>query len=424
MRKQILSGQHAALSGRIKCLIMQGPIIVKEFPWQKNLFLNQGMDNVGNGTCLYADSFLWCAKGTGVTATSAASGVTTAAFAAGQLTLVGGSYTWTGDANVGAGSFVKLTSGADSGNVFRITSITNATQAQAVLFSGVDTGAAGTFNVYYCQQTGLTTASGARINANLFGAGNCETQLTTGSPTTYRMRRTYDFPIEAGPITYGEVGFSHTSIAGGNLNVRIALSPTVALTANQNLRVIYDLTLTLTPDTNNARDLAGLITGWPVAPSVNLLGTETWQQVGLSSVRSSDGSTQSFDNAVITMEPGFVSSGGFPVQVFCSEVSTAANAPFNGGPIDRTTGQFAQNAILSTYTNGAFNFFRDKSAVIPSNIGNSALIRSMGLGFSAGIIHPYNTGQGIIFVFTQNQTKDTLHSLTLTWRNSWSRTLT
>ena len=76
---QIIAGQHQQAQGWVQCFVVDAATgeVVKEYPRQKNLILNQGMDQVA--TNYWADCFVYCSAGIGTTPTSDDSSPTTAA---------------------------------------------------------------------------------------------------------------------------------------------------------------------------------------------------------------------------------------------------------------------------------------------------------------------------------------------------------
>lgn len=59
------------LKGMVKIMVLDKGIIVKDFPWQQNMILNQGKNNFMNGTASLARMSNYCAAGSGTTAVSA-----------------------------------------------------------------------------------------------------------------------------------------------------------------------------------------------------------------------------------------------------------------------------------------------------------------------------------------------------------------
>ena len=430
---EVITTLKQTAKGRVKVQVVENGKVVVDRPWQDNLILNQGMENLGLSVftattqkTAWCELFLHCAAGVGTRNTSVSSGLTTGSYSGGVFTISGGSYDFT-DGLIGVGSLILMTSGVNSGVVMRITGVTDATHV-AVVFESGSAAATGSFNVYYAQQVGLESES-ARQSSYLTGSGNCGSSFASNILT---HKRTFDFSSPVSTLNYSELGFAHTSAAGNNLSMRIKLASPVTVTSAQQLRVIYQLVVTITPATLTPK--TANITGWPVSPAVNTDGNEQWQLPGLSVV-STSGVTGQFETRSGTiMEPSATGSiGNGSCHIWLSSVSTAPVASFTTTPPDRTNGAIttqSKAAALSVYT--AFSFTRDKTATFLVGDGNilatgitTGGIRSIGIGLDDGSnnIKAYNTGQTFAFVFANSQSKDSLHTLTLTFRFTWARTL-
>lgn len=378
--------------------------VVHDTGWLKNLILNQGMDRVAQ--TVWADLFLQCAAGTGVTPTADDSGITTAAQSGTAVTLSGGSFVFT-DTSTDAGKTIKW----DSGQEAIISSVVSPT---SLIMTTSATVGAGEFTVYRTNQVQLA-AEQKRTNTYLTGSGNCGTTLVGNQ---LQMRRTYDFTSESGTVNYTELGWSWTSTPANTLFSRLLLPSVVTVLSGQQLRVIYQLNLTITPSTSQSR--TAIISGWPVSPATTTDGQEQVQYIGTSSVTTAGASTQ-LDGASNTSEPSNSTSQG----AFLSNVSTAL-ASFNSA-VDRTPSGITTNpyATLTNQSYTAGSYYRDKTATFAVGDGNGTTIRSMGVGFNTPVsAFAYQaTRQALVFVFNEAQTKTNTHTLTLTWRWSWSRVL-
>ncbi len=382
--------------GRAKLQVLNPDRSVAREMTANNLILNQGIDSVA--TTKWCDTFLYCCAGSGSTPTSDSGGATTAAQSGTALTLTGGSFTFTNTFTDG-GKIIRWVGAQQA----RIVTVTDGTHA-VVDVSQTVSGAA--FTMYRTNQTGLV-AEIVRTNNYVTGAGNCGTTLTGGN--VFAHVRTWDFPTEVGNVTYNEVGFSNASGAGANLFSRIILGAPLPLVAGQTLRVIYTLQITVSPTTPNAK--AAAVLGWPVAPSVNTNGNEQIQYYGLSSVNTS-GATVAYDAGNFVNEPSASSN----VQIFLSTVTTSLASV--GTATDRTGSSPAVKAVtLSSYTANTGTL--DKFGIYGTSEGNSASLFSIGIGRSDGGFFPY-VNNTFVFVFTQSQTKDSLHTLELHFTFNWA----
>lgn len=395
---ETIRATHHQARGFVQCFVVDSATgrVVKEYPRQSNLILNAGMDQVA--LTQWADLFTYCAAGTGTTPTADDSGVTTATQVASTVTLSGGAFTFT-DTATDAGKVIKW----DTGEEAQIVTVTNPT---TVVVNNSTAVPAAQFTVYRTNQTQLATELQRTANY-LAGAPNCQTTLVGN---LYAMRRTYDFTMEVAPVVYSEIAVGWAS-GPNNIFSRILLGVPVAVSGGQQLRVTYELQLSLVPGAPIAK--TANIGGWPVAPSLTTDGTEAIQLIGLSSVAAS-GATSQYDTAYSAGEPSatanlgvFLSTDGTPPSVFGSAVS-------------RTAGEYA-TPTPETYVVGTY--YLDKTAIFSVGIGNGTTWLSMGYGYNQPNLWFCWNQTTMVFVFNETQTKLNTHTLTLTWRFSWSRVL-
>lgn len=236
--------QALGLGNRVKAQVIENGRVVYETDWTPNLILDAGMDRLP--TTLICDLFLYAVIGTGNTPTEDDSGATTAT-TSGTTCTASGAFFAAGD----VGKLLRF----DTGEKAMITGYTSATQVTLGATLGVT---AQLFKMYRVGQTGLATEV-KRSATYLTGSGNSE---TTRSGSTYTHRRTYDFTAETGSVNYAEVGFSHSATVASNLNTRALFSGGAVTVLNgQQLRVIYDFLVTMSPTT--ATNVEPTITGWP-----------------------------------------------------------------------------------------------------------------------------------------------------------------
>lgn len=382
--------------------------VVKEYPRQKNLILNQGMEKVYD--LAWANLMLWCSAGTGTTPTSVDSGaVTVVSWAGTTLTLSGGALLT--NTATDAGKIIKF----DSGEEARIATV-DADPLIAYTTTSAPGSPTGLFTIYNTNQTTLGTLLKS-TQTYLTGAPYCQTVLTAN---VYALRRTYDFTAEVGTVNYTEisVGWVSALITPTALFSRILLAAPVAVTAGQQLRVTYELDLTLLPAASTVR-AAIPIAGWPVSPAPNTNGTEAIQLIGLQAVSSADGTSVDFDIGAAVNEPSTTGA------LFLSTVSTApqtmAAIHAAGFPVTRAgTSPAGVGVTRAAYIPNSF--YADKTGTFAVGVANRSDWRSMGLGSTAGGTFAYDR-YTILFVFDSSQTKLNTHTLTLTWRFSWSRVL-
>ena len=145
-----------------------------------------------------------------------------------------------------------------------------------ILNQGLDYAIGGSFQDvgslfrYHCVGTGTSAVSATdtglgseskRTGTLVTGSGNVG-RSESGSTATFRY--TFDHNIEGvGGANYTEHGLSPYSSAGSNLFSRSLIAGgTVTVAEGQQLRVVYDVSVTVSPATQTAMTVGG--TGWPV----------------------------------------------------------------------------------------------------------------------------------------------------------------
>jgi hypothetical protein len=396
---QIIREQHQRAQGFVQCFVVDAATgkVVKEYPRQRNLILNQGMDQVA--TNYWADLFVYCSAGTGTTPTSDDSSPTTATQAGTTVTLSGGSFVFT-NTLTDAGKVIKWDTGEEA-------TIVTVTDPSTVVVNNSAVVPAADFIVYRTNQTGLSNQV-KRTNTYLTGSSYCGTTLASN---VFKMRRTYDFTAEVGTVNYTEIGLGWHVSTPTAIFSRILLAVPVPVNAGQQLRVTYELQLTLAPSSPVSK--TAIIGGWPVAPASTTDGVESIQYLGVQQVNTS-GNTQNYDGGITAGEPATTASVG----VFVSDTSTA---PASFGSAISRAGTGAVSATRAAYVVG--QYYVDKSGTLPVGTGNSVALRSMGHGYHSPNLYFAYQSTTIVFVFNEAQTKLNTHTLTLTWRLSWSRVL-
>ena len=400
--RKILRGVGQQAEGLYKVMVVESATdkVVYESEWQKNLILNQGMDEVA--------ARLWCALftygicGTGTQPNSITSGGDTAAQVGTTVTRTGSTIDFNTDATVG--DMIKWSTNEEA----RITSITSAgivevTPSQAV----TDT----TFTIWKTARVGLQVEV-KRSNTYLAGAGNCETLL---SVATLQNRRTYDFSVESGDATYTEVGVGWASSAASTVFSRILLNTPVSLVSGQRLRLVYQLNVTLSPSASTSKTLS--VSGW-----TGNTGAECIQNLNISNV-SSAGATNvySFGNALDPASTNSLTAG----RMFCVSTNSSALAAF-GSAANRTTTAYMCSAAPTNASYVAGSHQLDVSSTFAVADAVSASIRSVMLGYrsSGSGYYPYDTGrQSFTFLFDSAHEKTNTQTLSFTVRFTWSRVL-
>lgn len=394
---KIARGVHQSAKGRVRVMVVDTKTgkIKRDYGWQNNLILNQGMNAIAT-TYTWANAFLRCAAGTGTTPTQDDSGATTATQSGTTVTLSGGSFVFT-DTGTDAGKMIKW----DSGEEAMVVTVTNPT---TVVVDRSQSVSAEVFTVYRTNQTGLTTEV-KRTNTYLTGVGNCGTTYTADEGLMV-MRRTFDFTVETGDVTYTEIGFANSATVAANLFSRILLSSPVALIEDDALRVVYDLSIQLA--WYAPRALSPSISGWIYVSGEEMIETFSLAEVSTTGTVTTTNRTAN--------EPSVSSS----VRIAISDSTTALQAEPGTGTLNNRTGteRFSKAISLSAYT--ANTFTRTKSVTYTAAEGNMSGIRSIFIGIYSAATTFYS---GIAFLMDSAQEKLNTHSLSLSFTYTWSRVL-
>ena len=387
--------------GCFRCQVLQDGEVCRDYGWQANLILDQGLDQVA--TRPWVDCFQYAVAGTSDQSNYLASGATTASQNGATITLSGGSFRFT-DTPTDYNKVLKWDSGEEA-TVTQVTSPTTLRTNVARIKS------AGSFRVYLTTQTGMG-AEIARSGTYATGPGACGVTLSPGTGTLVFLR-SFDFGIPALATTYREVGVSWSGVPGNNLFARVPLATPVVVQPHERLRVIYELTLALSPYVPDLRTFT--ITGWPVAPATNLSGHELLESWGLYGIDASGArvALQSLDG--VPLDSNEPSANGYAVM---STDATALNS-FGALPVNRYA--FPKSAILlrlDPYSPGTFS--RSKTAMVANDVGVSSGIRSLFVGPKCS-----DTNYPSLFLlrFAQAQTKSPTNIMNLIFRYSWGRIL-
>lgn len=358
---------------------------------RSNLILDQGLNKMlrSSGTIGWGSWGLSCAAGTGTTDTQTDSGATTA-------TTAGSSTTVTASGSIFVAAHVGQLLRFDSGEERYIASQSG---TACVVTVAVNIAAPTLFTVWAVNQLGLASES-KRTATYLTGSGNCGSSWVSN---VWSGKRTYDFTVEVGNVNYTELGWSEDAGAGSNLNSRTLITGgTVSVLIGQQLRVIYTLNVTVTPNASTPGNWS--ITGWPVAPAATTDGDYIVCNPGGGNI-----------DPQINTSGTVIASGQFPLdrQAAASiAICTGSTLPTFGNSYTRGTSASSNTNSYTSYTDG--NFYIDAQGIFNLATANATNWRG---------INPVNS-QGFVFVFDEAQTKASTHTLTVRARMTVGRTLT
>lgn len=221
------------LKGRIRVAVREGERVIKDYGWQDNLILDQGLDKIA--TMPFNNVFVACCCGTGSNPTGR-NPQTTATISGTALTATAPTFS-TSDLDTDC-VFASL------GQRFKIEAYTD--PQHVTLFKSGNIATATAFTLEYTNQAILAGES-KRTTEYLTTPGACGYLINPGNIVLWR---TFLFSPETTEVTYTELGFSDSDVAGPNLFSRVVLAtpisligPQAALPTGQQLQVTYQLTI-------------------------------------------------------------------------------------------------------------------------------------------------------------------------------------
>jgi hypothetical protein len=223
----------SSLKGRVRVAVRQDGQIIKDYGWQDNLILDQGLDKLA--TMPFNQVFTACCCGTGSNPTGRNPN-TTATVAGTVLTAAAATFS-SSDLDADC-VFASL------GLRFKIQSVTDPSHVTLFTTGSVPTATA--FTIEYTNQA-ILEGEVKRSAIYLDTPGGNGYLINPGSVVLWR---TFLFTPETTEITYTEIGFSDSSAAGPNLFSRVVLAtpvsligPSAVLPSGQQLQVTYQLTV-------------------------------------------------------------------------------------------------------------------------------------------------------------------------------------
>lgn len=156
--------------------------------------------------------------------------------------------------------------------------------------------------------TGLTSeAATARTDTYLTGSGNCGTSWVGQVGT---MRRTFDFALETTNQIYTELGWSYTATKGDNLFSKTLISGgSVTVLAEQQLRVVYDVSITCAPAGVQTANLT--VAGWGTPAGTWALQEGMFSEVFTDGTSGLDGLFEPVTTPVVEFYSGACTLGSF-----------------------------------------------------------------------------------------------------------------
>jgi hypothetical protein len=387
---------HVGASGRYRTRIRNadGTPARDWSPWEKNLILDQGLNQLAVSPNHWGSMLVHAAIGTGnlaVQKTTTGAGVTLNQPTTNHVTSSGPFF-----AATDVGALIKFDAGS-AGQEMRILAFNSTTD---VTVDTVGTHAAASGVVYQVQQT--TLQSYHALDNGTFEADAITYAVPAGMPTL-SFKRGYQFPAEGAPVTLKEIGFTWSGAANPPLWSRVVIAGGGdALITGQIYEVEYLLTIQLP--------------GGAAPAAVGDTSGGTWNTAGNYMVESAlDAIYQAIDttNNGRCLDPNCNGNnvGICTIIGAYAQRPVATNTDFNPGGTVTFRDSFSQDA----YVAGSFTVTRHSHFNIGSSNGT---VNGIGEGTNQG------NKFGWDILFTTPVVKDNAHTLDFTHTVSWNRVLT
>jgi len=410
---KVPTGISNSLSGKYKIYaIDKNNNIVKEYPWQKNLILNQGMEAVP--THLYATLMDYAAAGNGTRNNSIISADSSGSVFATTFFLIPGILS--GSIQGLTGSYGGYNNVAEIGDMIqfsdasevRITAVSNLS-ASITPSTIINTQS---FVIWKTSQQGLQSEVHRVGSANYFvGTGYCGTTIVSN---VTQNRRTWDFNYETSSISFTEVGVGWAASGNGTIFSRILLPSSIFVDSAQKLRLTYELDIAMYPTASTpGQALTSSIVGWGTGSTVH--GYQTMGSVDIGTIDTNGIQSAPAGGSYFACEPA-----GLPTLYVTS------NTDMTGGPgaskAGNGSGSFVQSLSEAAYI--PLNFTVYKTGTFSVSQINRNDLRTLGIGNTVSYNPPWVPGWNVFsYVLTENQTKTNVQTLSLTFIWQWGRVL-
>ena len=442
----VLPVAHYKISGEVQCFVVDGKTkeVVRTFPKQKNLILNRFMEGVALRD--FENNFRFAVASTGSKATVWDSTSQNASQTGSTVTLDAGAFSFDDTQNESSSIIGNTIKWVATGEERKIIARTSGTVVTVSADNNADV-AAGRILVYGTNQATMNNTvnekrGGNGVAGSSYLNGACGTDPGTSSgPAQVIFTRTYDFAVEAttardvAHTPYAELGWSDLSTVGGaNVNSRVLLTVPVPVAQGQQLRVAYKLTVGLSPWPATVVG-TNVVNGWVST------GRHWIQRQMLTQILTSGGAQPyTGGGGVSPLEPNLTGiavvglttvGGGTPTnwnvdgiaRTFADPLGSANNRFKGFGSVSAKpkyitagTGEIVQPSANALYADKIFSW--------GSGEGNNAAWAAMILGYDVSGSGPYNANAySYVYLLDTPQQKDSLHSLEIRIRFTWSRVL-
>lgn len=242
------------------------------------------------------------------------------------------------------------------------------------------------------------------------GANGTVNDTVTGSAT---HKRTYEFTAETGAVSYNEIGIGVLST--GDLFSRVVLPSTLNLIAGDNLRVVYQLTISI-PQVITPSAVSLTTTGWDATGQLKVVGT-------FANIFGTMDSLGAFSGGLVSRALSGRGGTSFGTNNNFNLLSTAAFPAVNAAlwPLTVVSAQAAQVYSIATYTAGSF--IRDMTYTVPpaSPVSSITNVRSVYWTGSPNAFVSSAQSAGLMLLLNADQPKSNEYRLSFTYRFTWAR---
>lgn len=379
-------GQRQVASLSFKTQVLNPDFsVARHRPWERNLILDSWLN--GQSTRAWLDNIANAAVGTATNPTKRDSGTIT--------------FTQSGNAVAASAGFFQS---SDVGRLLKRDTgeeayIVSYTDAQNVVVGGsAATLSASEGTVWYVNDIGLGNEVGRISTYTINSAEN----VTTLVGNTLVHQRTFISSPFGSPYLLREIGWSHSSSAGNNINGRAVIpGGGDSVAAGQMYKITLQLSVSLSPSS-------------PL--SVSDAGGGGFNTAGNFCVEAAT------TNTVLLVQPNGFANGSRGLETSATMGVRAIDANFTLQSLAMTDPGIPSGTVYNSlgsglgYTNG--NFYQDIAFSLPPNGGDVTIY---GLTFSSwgGFV----ANRGATLKFTTPQTWVNGHRLDIVFRKSWGRIL-
>ena len=390
---------HFKLGVKYRLDIVRAGRVVKKGIWRDHMITDAGLDLLGtlNVTGGYTTMFSKCIIGTGAAVAVRRDSSPVTFTQSGTTLTASGNFFVSTD----AGRLFKWGTGSSGVEVY-ISSFTSATQVTVATPATVSSPSVGT--IWYVNTANLVTPVAGLTWSKDSSFTHTSLLTTSGSIATVTHTTVNISSAVSGPLTITEIAI-HNSTTNTNVYDRDIVSPNVAMLAGDQAKVTIVATYSVSPITTQT--VANFATGYNSAGNIQI---ESIKFPGLQS-------------AIPSLTSAGSNQGSYQLdigQTSLAQIALCTATPvisaFNAATAPTSIVLASGTGAYGTYTNG--NRFIDQTITFGISAGNGTI------GGIYVCSNSSNTERIFTLALTSTFVKTNVQTLTLTFRKSWSRTLT